>query len=205
MKSNSQKTNSKRSEKPQEGQAVKCEPSGKYFIDQFKKQQNLTQSPGYGGGIREPRSAIGAIEVNPKEGNSKYAGTTDVRFLKVALQYPYMFNATTQDMRIDQQWAVAFTLACAEIDAYLGKNKRGFRWTMLAIEDGNPYWYWSLGREYDQQVLVEDLYFNPSVTIQNSANDPKNEIRDALTAIVKTAIRRARFFSTDAANEGELQ
>jgi hypothetical protein len=116
-----------------------------------------------------------------------------------------MFSATTQDMRIGQHWAVAFTLTCAEIDAYLGRNKRGFRWTLLTSDEGKPYWYWSLGREYDQHVLVEDLYSSPRVTIHNPAGDPHNEIRSAIDAIVKTGMRRARFFSASAANEGEVQ
>ncbi len=204
MKSNSQKPNGSHTAKSLDNQTIKPGSSQRPVQDQLPIQSHTYKrhgnGGGNGGGVGVARSSGEGIEVNPK-----YAGTTDVRFLKVALQFSYMFSATTQDMRIDQHWAVAFTLACAEIDAFLGRNKRGFRWTLLTSDEGNPYWYWSLGREYDQHVLVEDLYSSPRVSIQNSIADPYNEIRSALDAIVKTGMRRARFFSASAANEGEVQ
>ncbi len=204
MKSNSQKPNGSHTAKSLDNQTIKPGSSQRPVQDQLPIQSHTYKrhgnGGGNGGGVGVARSSGEGIEVNPK-----YAGTTDVRFLKVALQFSYMFSATTQDMRIDQHWAVAFTLTCAEIDAFLGRNKRGFRWTLLTSDEGNPYWYWSLGREYDQHVLVEDLYSSPRVSIQNSVADPYNEIRSALDAIVKTGMRRARFFSASAANEGEVQ
>jgi hypothetical protein len=200
MKSNSQKPNGSHTAKSLDGQTTKPGSSQRPVQDQLPIQSHAYKRHGNGGGVGAARSSGEGIEVNPK-----YAGTTDVRFLKVALQFSYMFSATTQDMRIEQHWAVAFTLACAELDAFMGRNKRGFRWTLLTIDDGNPYWCWSLGREYDQHVLVEDINTNPTVVIQNSASDPYNEIRNAIHAIAKTGMRRARLFSGDAANEGGVQ
>jgi hypothetical protein len=200
MKSNSQKPNGSHTAKSLDNQTIKPGSSQTPVQDQLPIQSHAYKRHGNGGGVGAAQSSGKGIKVNPK-----YAGTTDVRFLKVALQFSYMFSATTQDMRIDHHWAVAFTLTCVEIDAFLGRNKCGFCWTLLTIDEGNPYWYWSLGRGYDQHVLVEDLYSSPRVSIQNSVADPYNEIRSAIDAIVKTGMRRARFFSASAANEGEVQ
>jgi hypothetical protein len=142
----------------------------------------------------------GGVEVN-----TGFAPTLDVRFLCAAINYPYMFENPLGDLTIKRHWSAAFTLTCMEIDALLGQNKRGFCWRQLTIEGAQPHWYWSLGREYDHQVLVSDLATRPSAVIAKSALDPKDELRSAIRALVETGRRRAGFFSRDASNLGAMQ
>jgi hypothetical protein len=92
-----------------------------------------------------------------------------------------------------------------EIDALLGRYKRGFCWRQLDIENGQPHWYWSLGSDHDHQVLVTDLATQPSVVIAKSALDPKDELRNAIRALVETGMRRAGFFGREASNLGAMQ
>jgi hypothetical protein len=133
----------------------------------------------------------GGVEVN-----TGLAPTLDVRFL---------FENPLGDLTIERHWSAAFTLTCMDIDAFLGKHKRGFCWRQLDIEDGQPHWYWSLGQDYDHQVLVTDLATQPSVVIAKSALDPKDELRNAIRALVETGMRRAGFFSREASNLGAMQ
>ena len=142
----------------------------------------------------------GGVEVN-----TGLAPTLDVRFLCAAINYPYMFENPLGDLTIERNWSTAFTLACIEIDALLGKNKRGFSWRQLDIENGQPHWYWSLGQEYDHEVLVTDLATRPTVVITKSALDPKDELRKAIRALVETGMRRAMFFNREASNTGAMQ
>jgi hypothetical protein len=142
----------------------------------------------------------GGVEVN-----TGLAPTLDVRFLCVAIDYPYMFENPLGDLTIERNWSAAFTLTCIEIDALLGQNKRGFCWRQLDIECGQPHWYWSLGTDYDHQVMVTDLGAQPSAVIVKSALDPKDELRNAIRALVETGMRRAMFFSQEASNAGALQ
>jgi hypothetical protein len=142
----------------------------------------------------------GGVEVN-----TGISSTLDVRFLCAAIKYPYMFENPLGDMTIEHHWSAAFTLTCMEIDAFLGQNKRGFCWRQLDIEDGQPHWYWSLGQDYDHQVLVTDLATHPSAVIVQSVLDPKDELRNAIRALVETGMRRATFFSQEASNAGAMQ
>jgi hypothetical protein len=143
---------------------------------------------------------VGGIEINTGS-----APTMDVRFLCAAIHYPYMFGNPLGDLCIDRHWATAFTLTCMEIDTFLGQNKRGFHWRQLDIEEGQPHWYWALGKEYDHQVLVTDLGAKTSVVIANSAADPRDALRQTIATFVDIGMRRAEFFGPNASNAGELQ
>jgi hypothetical protein len=142
----------------------------------------------------------GGVEIN-----TGLAPIQDVRFLCAAINYPYMFENALGELTIERNWSAAFTLTCMEVDAFLGQNKRGFCWRQLDIEDGQPHWYWSLGQEYDHRVLVADLATQPSALIVKSALDPKDELRDAIRALVATGMRRATVFSQEASNAGAMQ
>ena len=142
----------------------------------------------------------GGVEVNTGP-----SPVQDVRFLCAAINYPYMFENPLGDLTIERNWSAAFTLTCMEIDALLGRYKRGFCWRQLDIEDGQPHWYWSLGQDYDHQVLVSDLATQPSVVVAQSALDPKDELRNAIRALVESGMRRATFFSQEASNAGAMQ
>jgi len=138
----------------------------------------------------------GGVEVN-----TGLAPIQDVRFLCAAINYPYMFENPLGDLTIERNWSAAFTLTCMEIDAFLGQYKRGFCWRQL----DQPHWYWSLGQDYDHQVLVAELATLPSAVIVMSASDPKDELRNAIRALVATGMRRAKFFSQEASNAGAMQ
>jgi hypothetical protein len=142
----------------------------------------------------------GGVEVN-----TGLAPIQDVRFLCAAINYPYMFENALGDLTIERHWSAAFTLTCMEIDEFLGRNKRGFCWRQLDVENGQPHWYWSLGSDHDHQVLVTDLTTQPSVVIVKSELDPKDEVRNAIRVLVELGMRQAGFFSQEASNSGALQ
>jgi hypothetical protein len=131
--------------------------------------------------------------------------TLDVRFLPATIDYPYMFANPLGNLCIDRRWATAFTLTCKDIDAFLGDNKRGFHWRQLDIEDGRPYWHWSLGKEYDHQVLVTDLGEHTQVAIAHSAADPRDALREVIRSLVGIGMGRAEFFNPNGCHLGELQ
>ena len=70
--------------------------------------------------------------------------TIDVRFLSVALHYPYMFATPFNELVINRPWAAAFTQTCIDIDRALGNSTHGFCWRMLDTENAEPNWYWSM-------------------------------------------------------------
>jgi hypothetical protein len=116
-----------------------------------------------------------------------------------------MFGKPLGGLSIQSQWSAAFRLTCLEIDTFLGENKWGFHWRQLDIEDGLPHWYWSLGKDYDHQVLVFDHDTGPKVVMAKSVADPCDELRNGVLAIVATGMRRATFFNREASNSGERQ
>ncbi len=163
-----------------------------------KKQSSVRKSEKRA--IHQMKLWDGGVEVN-----TGLAPIQDVRFLCVAINYPSMFENPLGDLIIERHWSAAFTLTCMEIDALLGQNKRGFCWRQLDIEDGQPHWYWSLGRNYDHQVLVNDLATQPSVVLAKSVLDPKDALRNAIRVLVETGMRRAKFFNRESSNTGAMQ
>lgn len=127
----------------------------------------------------------------------------DVRFLGVAIQYPYMFANPLDQMFISKNWSAAFRLTCLEIDTFLGEDKRGFHWRQLSIEDGQPIWFWALGPEYDHTVWMAGPLSNPTVSIARSADDPQDELRNAIHTLVDSGMRRALSFGRQERASGE--
>ncbi|RFO96388.1 hypothetical protein DIC66_13870 [Rhodoferax lacus] len=164
----------------------------------YKKQSAVHKSEKRA--INQMKIWNGGVEIN-----TGLSPIQDVRFLCAAIKYAYMFESPLGELNIERNWSAAFTLTCMEIDALLGQNKRGFCWRQLDIEDGQPHWYWSLGQDYDHQVMVTDIAAQPSVVIVKSALDPKDELRNAVRALVETGKRRATFFSQNASNAGAMQ
>lgn len=154
------------------------------------------------------RHSEGAVEIDVTP-----SLTCDVRFLGVSLQYPYMFANPLGQLTIERQWSAAFRLTCREIDAFLGQDKRGFHWRQLDMDDGQPHWYWSLGKDYDHQVYVlaqeggpgVGLRMQPRAVIVKPEADPRDELRHGIRYLVDTGIKRAAFFHRDVPNTGELQ
>lgn len=123
----------------------------------------------------------------------------DVRFLSVALHFDYMFERPFGNLTIDRRWAAAFTQTCIEIDKALGGSTHGFSWRMLDAEGGEPHWYWTLAKEYDQQVRCFFDGENTRVEIVHPWSDPVGELRSTIWGIVDRGMRRGLNWQ-DAAN-----
>jgi hypothetical protein len=145
---------------------------------------------------KQLRGGNAAIEVH-----SGTTPTLDVRFLCVAIHYPYMFEKPIGDLRIDRQWATAFSLTCMEIDAALGNSTHGFCWRMLDMQDGKPGWFWSLAPEYNQRVLVIAQEKGARVELANSVIDPDDTLRKTIQAIIDRGVQRALCAQQGAAND----
>jgi hypothetical protein len=130
--------------------------------------------------------------------------TIDVRFLSVALHYPYMFATPFNDLVINRPWAPAFTQTCIDIDRALGHSTHGFCWRMLDAENGEPNWYWSLAKEYDQQLSYIYDGKNIHVEVVNAGHDPAGELRSTIQAIVEKGKRRAMNLQSGAANDAHV-
>ncbi|WP_342619557.1 hypothetical protein [Rhodoferax sp. GW822-FHT02A01] len=126
----------------------------------------------------------------------------DARFLCVAINYPYMFENSLATMNIDRRWAPAFTLTCMEIDAALGNSTHGFRWRLLADDDGFPLWAYTLAAEYNQKVAITWTPNGPDVEILNPANDPHDRLRETIGTIIGRGVERA-IAATGGAEQGE--
>jgi hypothetical protein len=133
--------------------------------------------------------------------NAGQKSTIDVRFLAVALHYPYMFATPFNERVINRPWAPAFTQTCIDIDRALGNSTHGFCWRMLDAENGEPNWYWSLAKEYDQQLSYIYDGKNISVEVVNPRHDPAGELRSTIQAIVDKGKRRAMNWKAGAAND----
>jgi len=127
----------------------------------------------------------------------------DVRFLCVAIDYPYMFECPISELTIDRRWAEAFTQTCVEVDRALGRSTHGFCWRMLDANNGEPNWFWALAPEYDQQVYADfDCQF-PQVQVVNSQVDPAGNLRSTIQAIINKGKRRALAALDGAANDSD--
>jgi hypothetical protein len=133
--------------------------------------------------------------------NAGQKSTIDVRFLAVALHYPYMFATPFNELGINRTWAPAFTQTCIDIDRALGSSTHGFCWRMLDAENGEPNWYWSLAKEYDQQLSYIYDGKNIHVEVVNPGHDPAGELRSTIQAIVDKGKRRAMYWQAGAAND----
>ena len=59
-------------------------------------------------------------------------------------RFPYMFAGYNLGVAIPQGWMKDFHLLCEQIDAALGKNKRGFHWGQCKEKFGSARWYWHM-------------------------------------------------------------
>ena len=119
------------------------------------------------------------------------APTTDIRMLRLATQYPWMFSEPHLGMEMRDAWFAVFEELCADISTQLGPNKRGIHWRQLTCEGNRPFWYWRLGEEMDLCVAMVRSITGPSFKTMNPAADPQNKLRDAISKLVKGAQARA--------------
>ena len=119
------------------------------------------------------------------------APTTDLRLLRLATQYPWMFSEPHLGMEMRDAWFAVFEELCADISAQLGSNKRGFHWRQLTLEGNRPFWYWRLGEEMDLCVGMVRSLAEISFSVINPDADPQNKVRDAIHKLVAEAQARA--------------
>jgi hypothetical protein len=129
----------------------------------------------------------------------------DVRFLCVAIDYPYMFSRKQASLQIERQWAAAFTLTCLEVDSLLGSDKRGFCWKQLDIANGAPQWHWTLARGMEQQGAIKPEVPHSCTSHGMDRSTIQSELRQVIQPIVENGMRRAVFFNQDASNSGDMQ
>jgi hypothetical protein len=155
---------------------------------------------GNGSRIPKPeRRWEGGVEINTRS-----TPTLDVRFLCVAINYPYMLSKPQGELKIERQWSSAFTLTCIEIDALLGQHKCGFRWTHLDDENEQPGWHWSLDKHHKQKLMVNTGADRVDRVAMTDAGH-RAELSNAIQAVVDKGMRRAKFFNQEASNSGEMQ
>lgn len=78
--------------------------------------------------------------------------------------YPYMFAGPFIELVMYPGWHAPFAKLCDDIDAALGENKRGFRWSQLKEKFGQPRWYWEMDGQSD---LVMDIRFAPAGPVKD--------------------------------------
>ena len=71
-------------------------------------------------------------------------GWFTLRTLRLAMRHPYMFPNPNLGLEMCIAWNPTFGQLCTDIDALLGKDKRGFCWRQLTHVKGAPAWYWRL-------------------------------------------------------------
>ena len=119
------------------------------------------------------------------------APTTDIRMLRLATQYPWMFSEPHLGMEMRDAWFAVFEELCSDISAQLGSYKRGFHWRQLTLEGNRPFWYWRLGEEMDVCVGMVRSLAGVSFSVMNPDADPQNKVRDSINRLVNAGQARA--------------
>lgn len=125
----------------------------------------------------------------------------DVRFLPVAIEFPYMFDKVCGDLLIDRRWAPAFTQTCVEIDQLLGDSTHGFCWRAFFADAIGVDWLWSLGVDYGGQTRITWGPDGQTTEFVPPAIDPMDNLQDKIWAITEKGKRRALSSQLGAANE----
>ena len=115
-------------------------------------------------------------------------GVFDVRLLKVARRFRYMFKGQHDDLIVNRYWIHAFEQTCVDIDEMLGQEKCGFRWTELTTQAGRPCWHWELDDVYNISVVLDHAGDNTTFRLVDSPLDPGRFKRDTIHFIVDRGI-----------------
>jgi hypothetical protein len=118
-------------------------------------------------------------------------GWVSPRVQRLLQNYQYMIVSPNYGLELCADWEETFSQLCADIDAMLGKDKRGFCWRELAHEHGTAAWYWRLDPALDQRLALNMVDGEMVLTDVNPVGDPKNELRDAIRGLVNAAMPKA--------------
>jgi hypothetical protein len=118
-------------------------------------------------------------------------GWVSQRVQRLLQNYPYMIVSPNYGLEMCTAWEEIFSQLCADIDVLLGVDKRGFCWRQLAHEYGTAAWYWRLDPMLDQRLVLNMVEGEMDLTVVNPEGDPKNELRDAIRALVNAAMAKA--------------
>lgn len=64
-------------------------------------------------------------------------------------RYPYMFAGKSIGIELYRGWFALLVQLCADIDAVLGEDKRGFRWVQIKEKFGTCRLYYDMNRDGD--------------------------------------------------------
>ena len=117
-------------------------------------------------------------------------GWFTLRTLRLAMRYPYMFPNPNLGLEMCIVWNPTFGQLCADIDALLGNDKRGFCWRQLTHDHGAPAWYWRLDPALDQRLVMTMVEGEMDLTVVKSEGDPKNGLRNAIRVLVNAAMAK---------------
>lgn len=125
----------------------------------------------------------------------------DVRFLPVAIEFPYMFDKVCGNLLIDRRWASVFTQTCVEIDQLLGDSTHGFCWRAFFADAIGVDWLWSLGVEYGSHIRNTLDPNGQTTELVPPAIDLTGNLQYKIWAITEKGKRRALSSQQGAANE----
>ena len=126
---------------------------------------------------------------------AKHGFISTLASLRLWVKYRYMFRNTNPPTEVRQGCFVVYQNLCQEIDELLGADKRGFEWTTIADEDGNPVWHWRLCKSLDLKLTAVVADHSLRVGLQQPAGDPEGRLRAAIAARVHAARTAARFMT----------
>ncbi|MDR3453337.1 MAG: hypothetical protein P4L96_11125 [Rhodoferax sp.] len=76
-------------------------------------------------------------------------------------RYPYMFAGKNIGFAIYRGWFEMFAQLCADIDAALGENQRGFHWVQIKEKFGSYRLYYSMERDVDDVSMTYEAVPGP--------------------------------------------
>ena len=118
-------------------------------------------------------------------------GFIDLRILRLAVQYPYMFYRPDLTMVLRPEWFCTFERLCSSIDALLGENKQDFHWTLLHSDTTAFCWYWHVMESSDACVgMIKTNYFT-TFMLPTPNGDMCSRLRQSIAQAVQSAMEEA--------------
>jgi hypothetical protein len=89
-------------------------------------------------------------------------------------RYPYMWQGNNIGISFSKGWFKTFAQLCADIDALLGQDKRGFHYSQVKEKFGTIRIYWGLGKMRGPTII--DIQTPEGLT--SLVNDPAARVTD---------------------------